>query len=184
MHSTYGAQQITSVTELRQDTNDIIQHAERTGEAVLVQRNNEPVAVLLGVTTYERYLAPAGSRASSVEHEASEGSSRDSEGGPKGLPASRQSFVIVDATMNRARNMAYWEHVPLHDVLQTALETFVDAMEAINGEPYPPRRQVTQGDNEIDMTEPWAFHESHFDELKAQVEEELRQRVGMSDDSE
>jgi PHD/YefM family antitoxin component YafN of YafNO toxin-antitoxin module len=31
------------VTELRQDTADIIDQAERTGEAVLVQRNNDPL---------------------------------------------------------------------------------------------------------------------------------------------
>lgn len=57
MYPTYGAHQITSVTELRQDTADIIDHAKRTGEAILVQRNNEPIAILVSVATYERYLA-------------------------------------------------------------------------------------------------------------------------------
>jgi len=36
MYPTYSAHQITSVTELRQDTADIIDYAERTGEAMLV----------------------------------------------------------------------------------------------------------------------------------------------------
>jgi prevent-host-death family protein len=56
MYSTYGAHQITSVTELRQDTNDIIEHAEDTGEAILIQRNNEPIAILLSIATYKEYL--------------------------------------------------------------------------------------------------------------------------------
>ena len=57
MYPTFGAHQITSVTELRQETNDILEHAERTGEAILIQRNNDPVAILLSIATYKRYLA-------------------------------------------------------------------------------------------------------------------------------
>ena len=52
MYPTYGAHQISSVTELRTDTNDLLEHVEKTGEAVLLQRNNEPVAFLLGLETY------------------------------------------------------------------------------------------------------------------------------------
>jgi prevent-host-death family protein len=72
MHSTYGAQQITSVTELRQDTNDIIEHADETGEAILIQRNNEPVAILLSIPTYETFLAGRDQRRTSETSQTSE----------------------------------------------------------------------------------------------------------------
>lgn len=57
MYPTYGTHQIVSVTELRQDTADIIDHAKQTGDAVLVQRNNDPIAILISISTYERYQA-------------------------------------------------------------------------------------------------------------------------------
>ena len=59
MFPTYSTHQVSSVTELRQDTNDILNHADTTGEAILIQRNNDPVAVLLSVDAYKRLLARA-----------------------------------------------------------------------------------------------------------------------------
>ena len=52
MFPTFGAHQISSITELRQDTNHLLDHADETGQAILLQRNNDPVAVLISVDTF------------------------------------------------------------------------------------------------------------------------------------
>lgn len=57
MHPTFGAHQVASVTELRTDTNDLLRHAKRSGEAILLQRNSAPCGVLIGLEQYEEYLA-------------------------------------------------------------------------------------------------------------------------------
>jgi antitoxin (DNA-binding transcriptional repressor) of toxin-antitoxin stability system len=57
MHPTYGAHQVASVTELRTDTNGLLRHAKRSGEAILLQRNSAPCGVLIGLEQYEEYLA-------------------------------------------------------------------------------------------------------------------------------
>lgn len=56
MHSTFGAEQVASVTELRTDTMGLINHANEAGEAILVQRNNEPFGVLIGIEAYKDYI--------------------------------------------------------------------------------------------------------------------------------
>jgi antitoxin (DNA-binding transcriptional repressor) of toxin-antitoxin stability system len=57
MHSTYGAHQVASVTELRTDTSGLLRHAAESGEAILLQRNSAPCGVLIGLDQYEEYLA-------------------------------------------------------------------------------------------------------------------------------
>lgn len=56
MHPTYGAHQLASVTELRTDTAGLLDYANDAGEAILIQRNNTPCGVLLGLDQYEEYL--------------------------------------------------------------------------------------------------------------------------------
>lgn len=56
MHSTFGAEQVASVTELRTDTMGLINHANEAGEAILIQRNNEPCGVLIGIEAYKDYV--------------------------------------------------------------------------------------------------------------------------------
>jgi prevent-host-death family protein len=67
MHPTYGAHQVASVTELRTDTNGIIGHAQNTGEAILIQRNNRPQGVLISLDVYDEYLSLKAERVEAAE---------------------------------------------------------------------------------------------------------------------
>ena len=53
MFTTKGIDAIASVTELRSKTAELIERARGQRQGILVQRNNEPAAVLL---SYERYM--------------------------------------------------------------------------------------------------------------------------------
>ena len=53
MFTTKGIDAIASVTELRSKTAELIDQTKGRQHGVLVQRNNEPAAVLL---SYERYM--------------------------------------------------------------------------------------------------------------------------------
>ena len=48
---------IVSVTEVRQDTANVIRHAQETEEPVLVVSRSKPAAYILGATAYEALLA-------------------------------------------------------------------------------------------------------------------------------
>lgn len=54
MYSTRGISAVASVTELRSNTTELIEQARQQEDAILVQKNNDPYAVLL---SYERYVA-------------------------------------------------------------------------------------------------------------------------------
>jgi PHD/YefM family antitoxin component YafN of YafNO toxin-antitoxin module len=248
MYPTYGAHQITSVTELRQDTIDIIDHAKRTGEAILVQRNNDPIAILLSVATYTRYLAireafleaqsidprdepgeppryPALSAeerasgpvdllevlgATGLEDEPGSGDEPDTGGEPgssesggsesggsesggsdssrssaQGDPArplrpdvetTRFSVDLTNDTLERLRNMSYWERVPLYEIIEMATVALLDVMEGINGEPYPPRRGTIRGGDRTEL-QPWAYYNNHFDRLRTRMGRYIRRRL-------
>lgn len=45
---------IATVTELRSNTSEVIETAEASGEAVLIVKNNEPYAVVMGFDRYMR----------------------------------------------------------------------------------------------------------------------------------
>ncbi|MEO0557998.1 MAG: type II toxin-antitoxin system Phd/YefM family antitoxin [Bacteroidota bacterium] len=53
MFTTKGIDAIASVTELRSKTAELLDATKGRKQGVLVQRNNEPAAVLL---SYERYM--------------------------------------------------------------------------------------------------------------------------------
>lgn len=53
MFTTQGLDAIASVTELRSKTAELIEQTRGRRQGILVQRNNEPAAVLL---SYERYM--------------------------------------------------------------------------------------------------------------------------------
>ena len=53
MFTTKGIDAIASVTELRSKTSELIERAQGQRQGILVQRNNEPAAVLL---SYARYM--------------------------------------------------------------------------------------------------------------------------------
>lgn len=54
MFSTNGADTITSVTHVRTDLPDIIKEVQ-DGKSILVQRNGEPVVVLLSLEEFREY---------------------------------------------------------------------------------------------------------------------------------
>lgn len=56
MYQTRGIQTIATITELRSETADLVDHARRSGNGVLIQKNNEPKAVLLSFEKYEALI--------------------------------------------------------------------------------------------------------------------------------
>lgn len=54
MYVTNGIEAVASITELRSATNKLVTHVhENPSHGILIQRNNEPKAVLLA---YDRYV--------------------------------------------------------------------------------------------------------------------------------
>lgn len=53
MYSTRGIEAVATVTELRSKTSDLIEQAREMGSGILIQKNNDPYAVLI---SYERYI--------------------------------------------------------------------------------------------------------------------------------
>lgn len=56
MYSTRGIEAIATVTELRSRTSDLIEHARTIDRGILIQKNNEPHAVLINYDLYIRLL--------------------------------------------------------------------------------------------------------------------------------
>lgn len=54
MYSTEGVDSIATITELRSETADLIEHVRETKRGVLIQKNNEPHAVLIDWETYRK----------------------------------------------------------------------------------------------------------------------------------
>jgi len=54
MYKTEGVDAIVSITDLRQKTGDLLETIRGDAQFVGIQRNNEPVAVLLSWDTYRR----------------------------------------------------------------------------------------------------------------------------------
>ena len=59
MYSTRGVGAVATVTELRSKTSAIIDRAKSTQTAVMIQRNNEPEAVLVSHDLYLRLVRAA-----------------------------------------------------------------------------------------------------------------------------
>jgi prevent-host-death family protein len=53
MYNTEGVDSVATITELRSDTSDLIEHVRNTQNGVLIQKNNEPHAVLISWDTYK-----------------------------------------------------------------------------------------------------------------------------------
>lgn len=53
MYNTEGIDTIATITELRSETSELIEHVRKTKSGVLIQKNNEPYAVLLDWETYK-----------------------------------------------------------------------------------------------------------------------------------
>lgn len=54
MYNTEGVDAVATITELRSETSDLIDHARDTENGILIQKNNEPHAVLISWETYKR----------------------------------------------------------------------------------------------------------------------------------
>lgn len=54
MYSTEGVDAIATISELRSQTSELLEHVRERKVAVLIQKNNEPYAVLLDWETYLR----------------------------------------------------------------------------------------------------------------------------------
>ena len=53
MYSTRGIEAIATVTELRSRTSSLIDQAAGLDTGIMIQKNNDPVAVLVG---YDKYM--------------------------------------------------------------------------------------------------------------------------------
>lgn len=56
MFKTDGIDAVASVTELRSRTTEIVEHAREARSGILVQRNNQPLAVLVNYGWYQELL--------------------------------------------------------------------------------------------------------------------------------
>ena len=54
MYSTKGIEAVATITELRSKTSELVEHARDNERGILIQKNNEPYAVLI---SYEVYVA-------------------------------------------------------------------------------------------------------------------------------
>lgn len=53
MYDTEGVDSVATITELRSKTSDLIDHVRDTKNGVLIQKNNEPHAVLISWEAYK-----------------------------------------------------------------------------------------------------------------------------------
>lgn len=56
MYEIQGVDSIATISELRAHTSDVLAHVRDQGEAVLVQRNNDPFAVLIDWDRYRQLM--------------------------------------------------------------------------------------------------------------------------------
>ncbi len=56
MYSTRGIEAVATITELRSKTSELVEHAKRIKRGILIQKNNEPYAVLISYDLYDKLL--------------------------------------------------------------------------------------------------------------------------------
>ncbi len=57
MYSTSGVDAVATITELRSKTSELVEYVRDSQKGVLIQKNNEPYAVLLDWETYQKAMA-------------------------------------------------------------------------------------------------------------------------------
>ncbi len=62
MYRTAGIDAIATITELRAKTTELIDHVRESGNALLIQKNNDPYAVLLDWETYNQLVEHCGEK--------------------------------------------------------------------------------------------------------------------------
>jgi prevent-host-death family protein len=63
MYSTRGIDVVATITELRSRTSELVENAKEINSGILIQKNNEPYAVLISYELYDRLLAESGEAA-------------------------------------------------------------------------------------------------------------------------
>lgn len=56
MYFTKGIEAVATITELRSKTSELVEHAKGIDRGILIQKNNEPYAVLISYDVYEKLL--------------------------------------------------------------------------------------------------------------------------------
>ncbi|PSQ99464.1 MAG: type II toxin-antitoxin system prevent-host-death family antitoxin [Bacteroidetes bacterium QS_9_68_14] len=59
MYSTQGIEAVATITELRSNTSELVDRAKELERGILIQKNNEPYAVLLSYDQYDELAGPA-----------------------------------------------------------------------------------------------------------------------------
>lgn len=54
MYNTQGIEAVATITELRSNTSELVDHAKELERGILIQKNNEPYAVLLSYDQYNK----------------------------------------------------------------------------------------------------------------------------------
>lgn len=57
MYSTRGIEAVATITELRSNTSELVEHAKEIERGILIQKNNEPYAVLISYDVYDKLLS-------------------------------------------------------------------------------------------------------------------------------
>jgi prevent-host-death family protein len=57
MYLTKGIDAIATITELRSNTSELLEYAKDNEQGILIQKNNQPYAVLISWELYDRLLA-------------------------------------------------------------------------------------------------------------------------------
>ena len=63
MYSTRGIEVVATITELRSKTSELVERAKNIDSGILIQKNNEPYAVLISYDLYDRLLSESGHEA-------------------------------------------------------------------------------------------------------------------------
>ncbi len=53
MYSTEGIEAVATITELRSDTSGLVEQAKKMKSGILIQKNNDPYAVLISYDLYK-----------------------------------------------------------------------------------------------------------------------------------
>lgn len=63
MYSTRGIDVVATITELRSRTSELVENAKQIDSGILIQKNNEPYAVLISYEMYDKLLSGSGEAA-------------------------------------------------------------------------------------------------------------------------
>lgn len=63
MYSTRGINVVATITELRSRTSELVESAKEIDSGILIQKNNEPYAVLISYELYDKLLSESGEAA-------------------------------------------------------------------------------------------------------------------------